>query len=196
MISPAGVPAERVGEGRQDAIAGATTEGCDQAIEAAKLDHDDRGRATVPLDPRGLAGDDAVPFAGDEQARQGIGPGRRVPTILRRIRARRLLARRQRTGRVETGPRSIETESTTPIERSCDGDADEDDVRDDEDDQQDGEVLIHVTQRTLMTGSAALARGLYGDGRASGPISRPADDHFLVLPGTGECGPARFGRDR
>ena len=78
VVGGTGVPAERVGERRQDPVAGLTTECRDEAFEAIQLDDDHGRRMPVAADPGILVGHEAVPLVEGQQAGQRIRPaGRR-----------------------------------------------------------------------------------------------------------------------
>jgi len=50
VVGAAGIPAEGVGNGREDAIAGQVPEPRDQPLEPVELEDDDGGRPTVAVD--------------------------------------------------------------------------------------------------------------------------------------------------
>ena len=64
VVGVARVPPQRVGDGRQDAVAPRPAEVGDEPVEPVELDDHDRRRAVVAVDAGVLVGHDPVPLAG------------------------------------------------------------------------------------------------------------------------------------
>ena len=72
VVGPAGMPADRIGDGRQDPVGRVHAEDRRHAIEPIELDEHDRGRSPVAPDAGPLVGEDQVPFARQEHAGQRV----------------------------------------------------------------------------------------------------------------------------
>ena len=164
VVGPAGMPADRIGDGRQDPVGRVHAEDRRHAIEPIELDEHDRGRSPVPPDAGPLVGEDQVPFARQEHAGQrvraaGRGPFGRVD----RGRVGPGRGRRAQDIAGRDGPCRRESSllaSTAPP--AHDHERDEDHVGRDEDGQQERDVIGHLV-RFLMSpapADSATASGL------------------------------------